>query len=74
MNLEYVGNQTDFDCTTLKVPLDYTDCSNRETVQLDLIKYKATKEPYQGSILFNPGGPGVSGLTAVASRGKELIK
>lgn len=74
MDLNYVGDKDDFECATLQVPLDYTNCSNHETVQLDLIKYKAMKKPHKGSILYNPGGPGASGVSTVGLRGHELVE
>ncbi|KAL2212472.1 alpha/beta-hydrolase [Sarocladium strictum] len=74
LDLSYVGHKDDFECVTIQVPLDYTNCSNHETVQLDLIKYKAMKKPHKGSILYNPGGPGVSGMNTVAARGNELVE
>jgi hypothetical protein len=54
--------------------LDYTSASNGETIQLDLIKAKATKKPYLGSVLYNPGGPGGSGVEAIVWSGMELAK
>ena len=57
--------QSTFDCATLEVPLDYTNSSDGRTVKLDLIRAKATKKPFKGSVLFNPGGPGVSGVESV---------
>lgn len=52
-------------CTTLKVPLDYTNESSNVTLSLDLIKYPATKGPSKGSILLNFGGPGQDGLQSM---------
>ncbi|KAF4429390.1 hydrolase or acyltransferase (alpha beta hydrolase superfamily) [Fusarium acutatum] len=66
--------QRDYDCARLSVPLDYTSASNGETIKLDLIKAKATKEPYLGSVLYNPGGPGGSGVEAIVWSGKELAE
>lgn len=66
--------QKDYDCARLSVPLDYTSASNGETIKLDLIKAKATKEPYLGSVLYNPGGPGGSGVEAIVWSGKELAE
>ncbi|RGP80529.1 hydrolase or acyltransferase alpha beta hydrolase superfamily [Fusarium longipes] len=57
--------QKSFDCARLEVPLDYTNSSNDETIKLDLIRAKATKAPFKGSVLFNPGGPGGSGVEGV---------
>ncbi|KAH6629591.1 putative hydrolases or acyltransferase [Boeremia exigua] len=58
-------------CATLSVPLDYTEPENGKTIDLQLIKIKATKEPFKGSILTNPGGPGGSGVEFVAIAGPE---
>jgi hypothetical protein len=52
-------------CGSLAVPLDYTD-ENSKTLNLTLLKVKATKKPFKGSILYNPGGPGVPGASALA--------
>ncbi|KAI6382967.1 hypothetical protein MCOR25_000474 [Pyricularia grisea] len=48
-------------CGNLDVPLDYTGKESSEMLQLDLIKIPATKGVPRGSILFNPGGPGLPG-------------
>ena len=52
-----VHNRT-FQCGTLAVPLDYSDSSSNQTLNLDIIKIPALKEPKKGSILVNWGGPG----------------
>lgn len=59
-------------CATLEVPLDYTDDANAETLQLDLIKVAASKEPVLGSMLINPGGPGSSGVKAVVDNTQDF--
>ena len=44
----------------LAVPLDYTlPQSNNNTLTLNILKVKATKEPKLGSVLTNWGGPGL---------------
>ena len=48
-----------FDCTTVKVPLDYAD-PGAASIELDVVRLKA-RNP-QGSLLLNPGGPGGSGV------------
>ncbi|KAF6816416.1 hypothetical protein CSOJ01_03039 [Colletotrichum sojae] len=53
------------ECAKLSVPLDYTNLSSGETIKLQLVKISANKEPHKGSILYNPGGPGGSGVLAV---------
>ena len=56
------GNSTDpnFQCGYLGVPMDYND-SSAGTARLAVIKYAATVKKL-GTIFFNPGGPGDSGI------------
>ncbi|KAF4465968.1 alpha beta-hydrolase [Fusarium albosuccineum] len=56
------------DCATLQVPLDYTNPKSGK-LDLQLLKVNATKEPVEGSVIFNPGGPGNSGVEEVAQQG-----
>lgn len=58
-------------CANLTVPLDYTEPENGKTIDLQLLKVKANKEPFKGSILTNPGGPGGSGVDWIATEGPE---
>ncbi|KAM5354898.1 hypothetical protein ACJ41O_001544 [Fusarium nematophilum] len=60
------------DCAKLEVPLDYTSLSSGETIDLQLVRIKATKKPVKGSVLYNPGGPGASGVETVALGGQDL--
>lgn len=62
-----------YTCGNLSVPLDYSDSSSSKTLNLSLVKVAATKEPHQGSILFNPGGPGIPGRSFVTALGSELL-
>jgi hypothetical protein len=52
-----------------KVPTDYTNAENGVTLDLQLVNFEATKEPFKGSIIMNPGGPGMSGVEEIASKG-----
>ncbi|WP_128379569.1 alpha/beta hydrolase [Streptomyces cavernae] len=56
----------DWQCATLKVPLDYAKPSG-ETIDLALIRSKATGGSRIGSLLFNFGGPGGSGVSMMPS-------
>lgn len=56
---------TKLTCATLDVPLDYLDPSRKETLNLKLARAKATKDPFRGTVLFNPGGPGDAGRNAL---------
>jgi pimeloyl-ACP methyl ester carboxylesterase len=59
------------DCATLSVPLNYADPDGRHiSLALDMIPATAPASRQQGILLFNPGGPGGSGLSwppAIAS-------
>ncbi|KAI0382424.1 TAP-like protein-domain-containing protein [Hypomontagnella monticulosa] len=52
-------------CAKLTVPLDYTNSLSNETLELDVIRYPAQKEPKRGSIMLNFGGPGQDGLESM---------
>jgi pimeloyl-ACP methyl ester carboxylesterase len=58
-------------CATLQVPLDY---ESQRTIGVALIKYPAPKQPAKGSVLFNPGGPGTSGVWIIQQAGNYLSK
>ncbi|WP_338896212.1 alpha/beta hydrolase [Streptomyces sp. TG1A-60] len=58
----------DWQCATLTVPLDYTNPGS-ETIGLAVIRSKATGDDGErlGSLLFNFGGPGGSGVSMLPS-------
>ncbi|MFF9035177.1 alpha/beta fold hydrolase [Streptomyces sp. NPDC014892] len=58
----------DWQCATLKVPLDYAE-PDGTTIGLALIRSKATGDADErvGSLLFNFGGPGGSGVSMLPS-------
>jgi pimeloyl-ACP methyl ester carboxylesterase len=55
---------SDWQCATLKAPLDWSE-PDGETIDLALIRTKARGEDRIGSLLFNFGGPGGSGLATM---------
>ncbi|MBC9726380.1 alpha/beta hydrolase [Streptomyces sp. TRM68367] len=57
---------SDWQCATLKVPLDWSKPEG-ETIGLALIRAKARGEDRIGSMLFNFGGPGGSGVSMMPS-------
>jgi pimeloyl-ACP methyl ester carboxylesterase len=59
-----------FQCARLQVPLDYA-APDGPTASVAVLRQKATGQRI-GSLLFNPGGPGASGLGVVASLGPQL--
>lgn len=61
-----------FDCGYLHVPLDYSHPNGRE-IALALIRKRATNPNGRiGSLLFNPGGPGGSGVDFLRGAGGYL--
>jgi pimeloyl-ACP methyl ester carboxylesterase len=57
------GCSGDFECTKVKVPLDYKKPTG-DTVELEVIRLPAGDESKRvGSLLINPGGPGASGVS-----------
>ncbi|MEV6958826.1 alpha/beta hydrolase [Streptomyces sp. NPDC051207] len=61
----------DWQCATLKAPLDWSK-PDGETIDLALIRSKARGEKRLGSLLFNFGGPGGSGVSALPSYGDTV--
>ncbi|KAI1453229.1 alpha/beta-hydrolase [Annulohypoxylon moriforme] len=64
-----------YDCSRLDVPMDWLDPSDDPSgrVVLAITRLRATEtDSYQGSIIFNPGGPGGSGVYALRDRGALL--
>lgn len=51
-----------FQCGTLSVPKDYADPS-KGTFDLAVVRARATSAKRIGTLFFNPGGPGVSGVS-----------
>lgn len=50
-----------FECSTIAVPLDHADPTG-PTIPIALIRQPATGDDRIGSVVFNPGGPGGSGI------------
>ncbi|KAM0369542.1 hypothetical protein ACHAPK_006183 [Fusarium culmorum] len=65
--------QKAFDCAKFSVPLDYTNEDSSRPLVLDLIKANATKQPRKGSVFYNPGGPGSSGVSSVIESRSQLV-
>ncbi|KAI0886433.1 alpha/beta-hydrolase [Annulohypoxylon maeteangense] len=64
-----------YDCARLDVPMDWLDPSDDPSgrVVLAITRLRATESgSYRGSIIFNPGGPGGSGVYALRDRGALL--
>ncbi|KZV89506.1 hypothetical protein EXIGLDRAFT_650153 [Exidia glandulosa HHB12029] len=66
-----------FQCARLMVPLNYAK-PHMQKAAVALIKYPAKypvgHEKWRGPILFNPGGPGGSGVDTIHARGANMSK
>ncbi|MDP9463848.1 MAG: alpha/beta hydrolase, partial [Actinomycetota bacterium] len=58
------------ECATLPVPLDYDNPSG-ESIDMALVRLPASGDR-EGAVLFNPGGPGVSGFDFIAINGTAI--
>ncbi|KAK0479962.1 TAP-like protein-domain-containing protein [Armillaria luteobubalina] len=66
-NLSWVDCYTGYLCTRFQVPLDYSN-EDGDKAALAVIKLPAQSETeYKGTVLINPGGPGVSGIATLIS-------
>jgi len=63
-----------YDCARLDLPMDWIDPTEDERVILAVIRLRATEtgDNYRGPVIFNPGGPGGSGVYAMKDRGAHL--
>lgn len=69
--LEWERCEGDFDCTTVRAPRNWDDPSAGD-VKLAVIRQRATGGEALGSLLTNPGGPGVSGYDYVRDAASAL--
>ncbi|MEW2447715.1 alpha/beta hydrolase [Streptomyces parvulus] len=65
----------EWQCATMKAPLDYDDPEG-ETIDLALIRAESSGEADEriGSLIFNFGGPGGSGVTTLPAFGQDYAK
>ncbi|KAF3358877.1 Metalloprotease ATP23 [Verticillium dahliae VDG1] len=66
-------SKAEIECSSLQVPRDYTTPKSRERVTIELVRAKAKKQPSRGSILYNPGGPGLP-MRSKISTDSELLQ
>jgi pimeloyl-ACP methyl ester carboxylesterase len=60
-------------CATVKAPLDWENPSAETDIDLALTRHRALGGDPQGSLFFNPGGPGVSGAEYVMSAPEAVV-
>ncbi|KAF2865243.1 hypothetical protein BDV95DRAFT_612835 [Massariosphaeria phaeospora] len=61
-----------FTCLNLAVPLDYTNAT-AGTTTIAFMKHAAARQPTQGNIILNPGGPGFSAVQWLMSSSAQLV-
>ncbi|KZL64421.1 alpha/beta hydrolase fold family protein [Colletotrichum tofieldiae] len=62
-----------YDCARLDVPMDWQQPSDDRRVVLAITRIRATDtSDYRGPVIFNPGGPGGSGVWSLRDHGKML--
>ncbi len=62
-----------FECATVTVPVDWTRPEG-DTIDIALLRRKATGPAKRiGSLLYNPGGPGSSGVDIIREQGDHLV-
>nr|GAT60772.1 predicted protein [Mycena chlorophos] len=71
--LEWTSCYTGLQCALLEVPLDYTFKDTRNaSIAIARVPATAPASEYLGPILFNPGGPGGSGVETMISSGQSF--
>ncbi|KAK4451353.1 TAP-like protein-domain-containing protein [Podospora aff. communis PSN243] len=66
------SNPSGLDCARLDIPLDWLAPSESHRVILAIVRLRATSQPSRGPIIFNPGGPGGSGIWSLRDHGRDL--
>ena len=70
--ISWTGCGTQLECARVSVPLDWAQHGGR-TITLSVIRHLASHPGQRiGSLFVNPGGPGDSGVAAVAEQGGAL--
>ncbi|KAF7367709.1 AB hydrolase-1 domain-containing protein [Mycena sanguinolenta] len=73
-SLNWTSCYSGFECSLLEVPLDYTADKGNASIAVLRLPATAPKSEYLGPILFNPGGPGGSGVSTIVSLGAEFAE
>ncbi|KAJ7259819.1 Alpha/Beta hydrolase protein [Mycena rebaudengoi] len=69
-NLDWTPCYDGFQCSRLQVPLDYSAPTGGSAyIAVVRLPSKSPRTEYRGPLLFNPGGPGGSGVDAVVGSG-----
>ncbi|KAL1686582.1 Alpha/Beta hydrolase protein [Schizophyllum commune] len=67
------GNYSDsFQCGYFDVPLDWAD-ESVGTAHIAVVQYPAADKEKKGTVFFNPGGPGASGVEFLITHAEEAL-
>ncbi|CAK5279768.1 unnamed protein product [Mycena citricolor] len=70
--LSWVPCYSTLQCAQLEVPLDYTSDAGNASIAIVRLPSTSPADQYKGPILFNPGGPGGSGVSAIVGVGQQF--
>lgn len=70
--VDWAPCESDFQCATIKVPLDYSK-PDGDSIGIAALKLSTKGNNKKGSLLVNPGGPGGSGYDFVRDAGATNI-
>jgi len=65
-----VDDEPTLECSTIDVPLDYTSDSS-DVLTIPLVRVPVANSSAK-SIVYNPGGPGASGIQSLIGSGPDL--
>ncbi|KAG5972912.1 hypothetical protein E4U55_000696 [Claviceps digitariae] len=75
-HLNYTSCYHGFDCARIHMPLDWLNRRDNRTVTLAVLRLPATVpvgDPrHGGTLMVNPGGPGVSGVVHMLDKGRYI--
>lgn len=71
-DIQYIPCFDNYTCTNIEVPLDYDD-ESAGTTHIAFLKYAAAQQPALGDVIFNPGGPGGSGVEDIPLLLQSLV-
>lgn len=66
-----VADEPTLECATLEVPIDYKD-PDVGLLTLPLIRIPSNSSNAK-SIIWNPGGPGVAGISQLIGQGADMV-
>ena len=72
-SIVWTACENEAQCATVKAPLDWDNPSPETDIELALSRHRALDGEAQGTLFFNPGGPGASGADYVKSAPESVV-